>query len=322
MRVISVCLIACLAFFFSFSIEIYAGEYGAANKQLIKERKRLGNIEERIKKEKKEIKKDAGKERELLQELAVIDAVLAKRRDAVRKAEKKLAELKKRISFIKNRIKILQKEKRKRKQGLKKRLTALYKIGNTGPVNMMFSSTSHYELEKRYVLISSVIERDALAIEKYLSGIDDLNDSYKVLDAKRSEAKAVRLKLAAQKEKTQRQLNKKKRLIASIARSRALHEKKLAELKSSSLRLEKLLVRLEDSLNSSDYVPYVNGGFSALKGQLDMPFDAEVTAFFGKNKDKDFNTYIVRKGIDIAAPWGSEVVAIYDGKVNYADSFK
>ena len=320
MRIIKICLIACLVF--SFSIKIYAGEHGDRNKQLIKERKRLGNIEKRIKKEIKEIKKAAGKERELLQELAEIDAVLAKQRDAAGKAEKKLIELKKTISLIKNRIKRLQKEKRKRKQGLKKRLTALYKLGNIGPVNLLFSSTSHFELEKRYVFIKLVIERDALAIEEYLSGIDDLNDSYKAIDAKRSEARTVHLKLAAQKVKTQRQLNKKKKLIASIARSKTLHEKKLAELKTSSLRLEKLLVRLEDSLNSSDYVPYGGGSFSALKGHLGMPFNAEVTAFFGKSKDIDFNTYIVRKGIDIAAPWGSEVVAIYDGKVIYADNFK
>lgn len=239
-------------FLLSSSAEIYAGELGTTNKRLIKERKKLENIQKNIKEEKREIRKASTKERDLLEELAVIDALLQRRRSEVVKAERELAGLKKRIETVKKRIKKLQEEKKDRKGGLKKRLTALYKLGNIGPVNLLFSSASHLELEKRYIFMQSVIGKDAIAIEKYLSGINDLNNSFIVIDAKRSEAKAVRLKLAAQKEKTQRQLNKKKKLIASIARSKTLHKKKLAELKASSVRLENLLVRLEDSLNISD----------------------------------------------------------------------
>lgn len=170
--------------------------------------------------------------------------------------------------------------------------------------------------------MQSVIEKDALAIEKYISGINDLNDSYIEIDARRSEARDARLKLAEQKEKAQRQFNEKKRLIASIARSKALHEKKLAQLKAASARLEGLLSKLEDSLSVSGYIPYGEGRFSDLKGRLDLPFEGEVTAFFGKSKDLVFNTDIIRKGIDIAAPLGSEVATIHDGKVVYAGSFK
>lgn len=305
----------------SFSAEIYAGELGTTNKRLIKERRKLENIQESIKEEKREIKKASTKERDLLEELAVIDALLQKRRSGVIKAEKELAELKKRIETVKKRIQELEEEKKYRKEGLKKRLKALYKLGNIGPANLLFSSASHLELEKRYFFMQSVLEKDALAIERYLSSIDDLNDSYKAIDVKRSEAKTVSLKLAAKKVKTQRQVNKKKKLIASIARSKTLHKKKLAELKASSVQLERLLVRLEDSLNISG-LPYGGGSFSALKGRLELPFNGEVTAFFGKSKDVNFNTDIIRKGIDIAAPWGSKVVAICDGKVIYADSFK
>lgn len=307
---------------FSCPAEIYAGERGATNERLIKERKKLEDIKKSIKEEKREIKKASTKERDLLEELDVIDALLQARRSEVIKAEKELAGLKKRIETVKKRIQELEEEKKERKGGLKKRLKGLYKLGNIGPVNLLFSSASFLELEKRYLFMQSVIGKDALAIEKYLSAIDDLNDSYIAIDTKRSEANALRLKLAAKKEKVQRQFNKKKKLIASIARSKNLHEKKLAQLKASSVRLESLLSKLEDSLSASGYIPYGGGSFSALKGRLDLPVNGEVTAFFGKSKDLNFNTDIIRKGIDIAAPLGSEVAAIYDGKVIYAGSFK
>lgn len=320
MRLLGLFLISCL--FLSFTAEIYAGERGATNKQLIEKRKKLENIQKSIKEEKREIKKASTKERDLLEELEAIDALLQVRRNEVIKAERELAGLKKRIETVKKRIQELETEKKERKGGLKKRLRALYKLGNIGPVNLLFSSASLLELEKRYTFMQSVIEKDALAIEKYLSSIDNLNDSYIAIDSKRSEARAVSLKLAAQKEKVQRQFNKKKKLIASIARSKNLHEKRLAQLKASSVRLESLLAKLEESFSASRYIPYGGGSFSALKGRLDLPFNGEITAFFGKSKDLDFNTDIIRKGIDIAAPWGSEVAAIFDGKVIYAGSFK
>lgn len=320
MRFLGLFLISSLLL--SFSAEIYAGEMGATNKQLIEKRKKLENIQKSIKKEKREIKKTSTKERDLLEELEVIDALLQVRRNEVIKAERELAGLKKRIETVKKRIQELEAEKKERKGGLKKRLKALYKLGNIGPLNLLFSSASLLELEKRYTLMQSVIEKDALAIEKYLSSIDNLNDSYMAIDTKRSEAKAVSLKLAEQNEKVQRQFNKKKKLIASIARSKTLHEKRLAQLKASSVRLEGLLAKLEESLSASRYIPYGGGSFSALKGRLDLPFNGGVTAFFGKSKDLYFNTDIIRKGIDIAAPWGSEVAAIFDGKVIYAGSFK
>ncbi|MDT8317856.1 MAG: peptidoglycan DD-metalloendopeptidase family protein [bacterium] len=307
---------------FSFPSGIYAVELESTNERLIRERKKLENVQKKIKEEKREIKKASTKERDLLEELAVIDALLQKKRSEVLEAERELAGLKKRIETVEKRIQELEKEKKERRKGLKKRVAALYKLGNIGPVNLLFSSRSLLDLEKRYIFVQSVIEKDAYAIEKYLGAIDELNDSYLAIDAKKNEAKAVSLKLAAQKEKTQRELDKKKKLIASIASSKELHEKKLAQLKASSVRLESLLVKLEASLSDPGYTSYGGGGLSALKGRLDLPCNGEVTAFFGKSKDINFNTDIIRKGIDIAAPWGSEVAAIHGGKVAYAGSFK
>ena len=306
----------------SFTAEIHAIEPGTANKRLIKEREKLEAIKESIIEEKREIKRADNKERDLLEELEVIDALLQERRSEVLAAEKELAGIKKRIETVKRRIQELEKKNNERKGGLKKRLRALYKLGNVGPVNLLFSSRSLLELEKRYLFVQAVIKKDALAIERYLSGIDDLNKGFIEIDAERREARAVSLRLAAEKEKVQREFNKKKRLSDSIAKSRALHERKLVQLKGSSLRLEGLIESIEETLRASAYTPYGGGSFSALKGRLDLPYNGDITAFFGKGKDPDFNTDIIRKGIDIAAPWGSEVTAIFGGRVIYAGSFK
>ena len=107
---------------FSSPAEIYAGELGSTNERLIRERKKLEDVKKSIKEEKREIKKASTKERDLLEELEVIDALLQARRIEVNKAEIELAGLKKRIETVQRRIKELEKEKKERKAVLKKDL--------------------------------------------------------------------------------------------------------------------------------------------------------------------------------------------------------
>lgn len=53
-----------------------------------------------------------------------------------------------------------------------------------------------------------------------------------------------------------------------------------------------------------------------------MPVKGEVIETFGKHKHPQFNSYTFTKGLVIAAPLGSEIRAIYEGTVIYAEYFK
>jgi septal ring factor EnvC (AmiA/AmiB activator) len=63
-------------------------------------------------------------------------------------------------------------------------------------------------------------------------------------------------------------------------------------------------------------------GFGSLKGHLSMPAKGEVIGGFGRHKHPEFNSYTVSNGISIAAPIGSDIHAVYDGQVIFADYFK
>ncbi len=55
---------------------------------------------------------------------------------------------------------------------------------------------------------------------------------------------------------------------------------------------------------------------------MTLPAKGEVVDGFGRHKHPEFNSYTVSNGISIAAPQGSDIRAVYDGQVIYADYFK
>jgi septal ring factor EnvC (AmiA/AmiB activator) len=63
-------------------------------------------------------------------------------------------------------------------------------------------------------------------------------------------------------------------------------------------------------------------GFPAMKGKLIPPVRGSVTTYFGKNKQGKFGITTFADGIDIKTVAGSEIKAVYSGKVVYAGQLK
>jgi septal ring factor EnvC (AmiA/AmiB activator) len=53
-----------------------------------------------------------------------------------------------------------------------------------------------------------------------------------------------------------------------------------------------------------------------------LPVRGNIVETFGKHKHPEFNSYTFSKGLSIAAGAGTEIKAIYDGSVIFADYFK
>jgi septal ring factor EnvC (AmiA/AmiB activator) len=96
-------------------------------------------------------------------------------------------------------------------------------------------------------------------------------------------------------------------------------------MEGAALRLQKMMdelsrraaIRPRESPPSSS----TGTGLDALRGRLDWPVRGEVIAPFGKFKHPEFAAEVVRKGIDIEAPFGEGIRAIEKGKIVYAGRF-
>ncbi len=299
----------------------FAGEAQEIKKNLVKEKKKLKDVLDKIEEGEKDLEEAALKEKELLRELGEIEEIIEKRENAVIEVEYATSKLHKKIVKEATRADFLKKEKAQKEESLIKRMVALYKIGRVGPVKALFSSDSYISLLKRLNFMQLIMQNDLDVIEEYRLNTEELNSKLQDLNRDKEEAEKLKKKLKSTREAAGVEFNRKKRLLTSVSKSRILHEKALKEMETSSTKLGLMISRLENSL----YLEKNAEGshrFSDLKGRLDFPSEGEILSFYGKTKDPRFNTTILQKGIEIAAPRGADIRAIYDGKVLYADWFR
>lgn len=318
MRILTILMLIIQAFT---PAHTFAGETQEIKKSLVKEKKKLKDVLHKIEEGKKDLEEASLKEKELLVELGEIEEILEKRENAVIEVEYSISKLNKKMVEEAKRADFLIKEKARKEERLKKRMIALYKIGSVGPVKALFSSDSYISLLKRFNFMQLIMQNDLDIIKGYRLNTEELNSKLQGLNRDRKEAENLKKKLKSTREAAEGDLNRKKRLLTSVSKSKALYEKALKEMETSSTKLGLMISRLENSL----YIEKDVGGghrFSDLKGRLDFPSEGEILSFYGKTKDPRFNTTIFQKGIEIAAPIGSDIRAIHDGKILYADWFR
>jgi len=136
-----------------------------------------------------------------------------------------------------------------------------------------------------------------------------------------------------------RKKTKKASDLTKVRQDRQSYEASLRVLQANASRLQSMLDRLEAQRRkraaqkqdrsavqkgkpSPELPPVPDRGFASQKGRMLMPVKGEVLETFGKHKHPEFNSYTFTKGLVIAAPIGSDIRAIYDGTVIFAEYFK
>lgn len=290
-------------------------------KELVKEKKKLEEVLNRIELEKKDLEEAALKEKELLKKLGEIEKILEEREAAAAEVADRLSILKGKIDAKATRVGLLKKEKELKGEWLRKRMIALYKVGSIGPVKALFSSDSYISLLRRLSFMKLIMQNDMNVIEGYRLNMQELSSNLNELEKDRKETEILKKELINRQEAAREELKRKKQFLSSISRSKVLHEKALKEMEASSINLGQMISKLESTISMAKNLREGNR-FYGMKGHLALPAEGKIISFYGKMKDPKFNTTVFQKGIEIAAPNGTEIRAIFDGRVLYADWFR
>lgn len=124
----------------------------------------------------------------------------------------------------------------------------------------------------------------------------------------------------------------RKRKELALRRAEAARQKKILQARAAAARQQsKTRYRekvKEPRANRTDVTapavspPESTSGFASQKGRLSMPARGRIVSSFGRHKHPEFNSFTVSNGISIAAPSGTEVRSVYEGKVVFSDYFK
>ena len=293
--------------------------YGAnppSGKKIEQEKHTLEQLKQDIRKTRKQRDRSQKKRDAVLQSIERLDRQYHKERRDASTITRELQQIEQELEKIVTQGSALQSQMDDRKTMIETRLRRLYMDGQAGWFQPLVTSDSYAQFERRVLYLSALVTRERQVFEQEQRDLTEIERLHE------QQANA-RQALLEKKKRIDKKLNvmkgiktKKREVLASLQRETRSHEHALSTLQRAEHRKESLLRELEQRSHPS--------GRSApfKKGTLVWPAEGDLVGTFGRQRHPTFDTYIDRKGIEIATREGSAIHAVSDGEVVYADWLK
>lgn len=240
-------------------------------------------------------------------ELASARALAERAADALRSAEARAQQATARLE--------------RTREAMSRRVVALYKMGEVGPLRVLFSSASLPELFSRASTLRKLLEHDADLVARFR------RDQAAVERARQQAEEGARVRdlaaseLEARRREHEAERSSKTQLLARVRDDRTLERAVLVELERAARALEEKLVSLGES-SRLDVATLDAVDFGSYKGALPRPVRGAVRSPFGRVVDEEYGTETFNKGVRFAVDRGDSIRAVAFGEVRFAGWFR
>lgn len=244
-------------------------------------------------------------------QLSIQQGELELARNAQRSLQEEQAVIGQQIAGLERRIVV-------EKQHLSTRLVTLYKMGALSYLRLLLSMDSRENPFEAAAMLTYLVNRDSRAVAQFQSTRQSLDTRRALLREKEMRlARAARLVADRQQSMVTTRSEKEKRLaVLQFEGSRAAQ--RITQLEEKARRLQNLLGVLYGQAKA----PRSGARIEELRGALDWPLQGKVLESFGKHRNLKFATVTVNNGLKIEAAPGTDVRAVFQGTVLYAQWFK
>jgi murein hydrolase activator len=203
------------------------------------------------------------------------------------------------------------------------RLREIYKRGRSRDIEYILSARSFGDLVTRTYYLARVAREDHQQLLLTQARRVEVQDTKTRLESRKRELD----RLASETEREKRalaQLTAQRRNLLRQVRSDAKsNEQAQAEIKRASKRIQGLIDMLEKRRLAAERgapgeMPLF-GDFAKNKGRLAWPVTGKVATGFGNVTNPRFGTTTFNSGIDIAAPFGTPIKAVAQGRMDYVN---
>ena len=296
--------------------------------RLLAERKKRQRLSKGMQQQKQLVAKSSQQEQRVLDELEAVNAELRKERNRLAQLEKELAAVRTALADTVAELANLSQQRAQSREHVKRRLAALYTTGDTGLLNILFSSRSLGELEEDTEYYQRLVRHDRSALAAYGELIDALAAKRSDLERRQAALNGLVSAIRQQEAKLAGIRERQQRLLKRIQTEKRLYLRALQELQAAADRLEERLAALaapppaKNQHSSPAATPspppkLPDLGFATRKGRLPPPVTGKVVSRFGNRPAGQADTATASDGVDIAAPPGSPVRAVHHGRVVY-----
>jgi murein hydrolase activator len=202
---------------------------------------------------------------------------------------------------------------------LASRLSALYRLGSLSYLRILLSLDEKKNPFEAAAMMSYLINRDARAVTQFQESKTRLATRQNELAEKQRRIAESRRVVAVRTAALQRSRRDKEMLLVRLRSQSDESVQKIAELEEKAKRLERLFQLLYERPQSGQ----VTGAkIEEFKGALQWPLSGRIAEPFGPKRNAKFATVTVSNGLKLEAPIGTEVHAVFEGTVVFAQWFK
>jgi len=249
-------------------------------------------------------------------EKVVLQRRLQERRLEEARAERELAEL--RAAEAAARVEVLERRLDDERDRLESRLAGLYRLGRHGTARLVFALAPRADPLPALRLLRYLARRDAATIERVEALRAGLDGERRELERRRDEAASWYAQQSARRDQLLRLEQRHQALLAGTRRDSA----RLAEQALDLADRETKLAALLDTLYGRSAAPLAGRPIQEFRGLLEWPVAGRIAAGFGPRLDARYKTRVPHHGVDLETAPGSEVEAVYPGRVVFSSSFE
>lgn len=298
------------------------------NSRIIEEQKKIIRLKKGIEEQKSRVVTTNKQERSLLTELDRLNINIKNESGKLARTRKELADHERLIAVKQSEAARAKEAKEQTSSHLKKRLKALYQMGEIGILNVLFSNNELPDLLAFREYFSVLLRRDQEILRKYREEMETLDKIQIDLNQEKQTLLKTIDRLKGQEKQLADTREERIQLLQKVKSEKQLYHKALAELESAADRLTRTLEQLKNEAAKADRKTIRPASpiktkpgltsFARQKGRLSPPVPGTVTTRFGKSVQKKFGISTFANGIDIKTAPGTKITAIYEGKVIYA----
>ena len=255
--------------------------------------------------EKQEVKEGIS---DALKEVEELSASIEENESKLETINKQLVTLNKEIKELKQELEETQEKYNKQEEAFKNKMILSYEMGQTSYLDVLLNSKGILDFLSNYYLISEILQNDddlLDSLEEQKNKIEkdkqELEEKQKEIKTQKAEQEKINVLLSNQKTQKQNEVSKlsekEKQLSSEI-------DKYKAEVK----KIEAELTEAAKNAASSGKV-YTGGAFlwpCPSYTRISSPYGYRICPYHGKE---------LHSGIDMAAPYGSAILAAADGQV-------
>jgi len=281
-----------------------------------KKKQQIEKIERDLSREMRQLIEFGEKEKRLVEQLSLLEKGIEEKKGLIKEIQRRLREGENRLKKQEKQLRQIELDLKNIEQRFRKRLVAFYKYARRGYMYLLATSSGLDELRKRVKYLQVLSKRDKVLFRKVMSTRMDREETIREVQKGVSTLKNLEKEERENMASLKKDLEKKVILLMKIHKEREFYETAVRELQLGARDLRNTLINLERKPEISGQLP---SGFPKTRGKLPLPLEGKILRDAGVLGP---NLYGSRKGVYFLGKAGSEVRAIFPGRVEYSGWLK